>query len=135
LFWLRSRGVRVRDGKGNRAEAEEESAEEPAGFAIGNAVLEEGIEDGEDLGRDFGGGQPGEVAAEVGPASDAGIAIAFGEGWRAGDGGFGSVVAAERLVAGGGGAAFAAGGQDVGAFAGHGVPPVGSGPWSVVREQ
>jgi hypothetical protein len=117
---------RVRHGKGDRAEAAEKAAEETASLAVGDAecvVLKERVQDGVDFDRDFGGFEPRDATAKLGPVPEARVAVPFGEGRRAGDGGFGGVVAAQSLVTGGGAAAVAAGGQDVGAFASHLFPP------------
>ena len=111
--------------EGDGAEAAKQSAEETAGFAVGDAggaIFEETFEDGVSLGGDLGGVEPGDAAAEVGPAGEAGVAVAPGERRGPGDGGFGAVVAAEGLVAGGGGVTGAAVGEAEGAFAGlHGT--------------
>lgn len=115
---IRVGGQRERDGP----ESAKETTQEAAGFAVGDAgwaVLEQGEADAEGLQVDVGWPDRWEHAIEAGPAADAGVAVAFGNGRSAG-GGFGAVVAAEFLVAGGGAAALLAVGKDVGAFGGHG---------------
>lgn len=107
------------------AETLEKDVEVPPSAEFGDVVgacAGETFEDLVDGGADFRQVKPLEVLAEGAPAGEAGVALVLWDGRRAGDGRFGSMMAAKELVAGGGAAAVTAGWQDEGAFESHDCP-------------